>query len=45
MQPNSTAPASAFQGDQRAKITRPTAIQPRPPVMPAIQSLVLTSEM
>ena len=37
------APAKARQGDQRAKITRPKAIQTRPPVMPAIHNLVPTT--
>jgi hypothetical protein len=36
--------AKARQGCQRAKITRATAIQPRPLVMPAIQIFALTTE-
>jgi hypothetical protein len=45
MQPNRNAPPSAGHGAQRANTTRATAIQPRPAVIPVIQSLMLTTEI
>ena len=37
-------PAIAHSGCQLAKVTRPSAIQPRPPVRPSVQAPIIESD-